>query len=155
MDKRIDLINKIVEKKKNYNRKTQLGLSEHKFSHIVRDTADTLNYELPYIYLKLLEITDGIDHNGIVLYASETAEINGRPDRQIEGITEANKLWREGDNQNIFVFAESGDYLYVHNLENNQFQVVDRITQDEICTFDTFEKLLVTVLKNMLDVYDY
>jgi len=155
MDKISDLINQIREKKKNYNRQTQLGLSEHKFSHLVKNTADILNYELPYIYLKLLEITDGIDHNGIVIYASETADINGRPDRQIEGVIKANKLWREGENENIFVFAESGDYLYIHNLKNSQFQVVDRITQDEICTFDTLDKLLITGLENMLDIYDY
>jgi len=155
LDRLRDLIGQIDEKKNKYNRKLQLGLPEQQLSDLVNDSENELNYNLSNTYLLFLKITDGLDHNGIVIYASKTSELNGLPDRRIEGIVEANKLWREGENEMIFIYAESGDYLYIHDLEINKFQIVDRITQDEICTFDTFDRLLFTALENMLDIFAY
>lgn len=125
------------------------------------DSASQLAYTLPSEYLELLATHDGIDCNGIQLYASapETKE-NGldRPEYLKRGFVEANLIWRDYEPNRFYAFfAESGDKLYCHNLRTNQFEIVDRITKTPIyapSSFDTCEELLEKMLNHMLDHYD-
>ncbi|HLK97971.1 MAG TPA: hypothetical protein VK364_09400, partial [Hymenobacter sp.] len=72
-------------------------------------------------------------------------------------LVEANEQWREfKPNESFVFFAESGDRLYCHNLINNRFEMVDRITKeldDESDSFTTCDKLLEYVFNHMLDRY--
>ena len=120
-----------------------------------------LDYRFPAAYLEVLRVADGIDSNGIVLYASETQPLAGhadRPDYTIEGIVDANLTWRDyAPNQQFVFFAEAGDVVYCHDLTKNKFQIMDRIAQDvdsESDVFNTCEELMEKVLNHMLDRYD-
>ena len=109
----------------------------------------------------MLKLHDGISCNGIQLYASQD-KIQITPDEQprylFSGLVEANQQWREFEpNRDFVFFAESGDRLYCHNLINNQFEIVDRITKeldDEGDSFATCEKLLAWMFNHMLNRYD-
>lgn len=119
-----------------------------------------LDYQFPATYLEVLSVADGIDSNGIVLYASETQPLVGhadRPDYTIEGIVDANLTWRDyKPNQRFVFFAEAGDMVYCHDLTKNTFQIMDRIAQDvdsESDVFTTCEELMEKVLNHMLNRY--
>ena len=120
-----------------------------------------LSYVLPAEYLELLAMHDGIDCNGIQLYASEPKiEDNGSgsPEYLKRGFVEANLIWRDYEpNKQYAFFAESGDKLYCHNLTADKFEIVDRVTKALIykpSSFGTFNKLLEQLLNHMLDRYE-
>lgn len=124
------------------------------------DRGRELDYSFPAAYLDVLSIVDGIDSNGIVLYASETQPLAGHTDRldyTIEGIVEANLIWRNHEpNKNFVFFAEAGDMVYCHDLTTDKFQIMDRIAQDvddESDLFGTCEELLEKIFNHMLDRY--
>lgn len=125
------------------------------------DSTAQLAYELPSEYVEILAMHDGVDCNGIQLYASEPKiednNLLGRPEYLKRGFVEANLIWREYEPNNQYVFfAESGDKLYCHNLTTSRYEVVDRITKAPIyepSSFDTFNELLKQVLNHMLDRY--
>ncbi|HEX8349526.1 MAG TPA: YrhA family protein, partial [Hymenobacter sp.] len=78
-----------------------------------------LGYTLPEAYGQLLLVTDGIDLNGIQLYASKArlrVTPEGRTKYSFRGLVEVNEQWREFELNKEFVFlAESGEVLYCHN----------------------------------------
>ncbi|WP_231590603.1 YrhA family protein [Hymenobacter terrenus] len=120
-----------------------------------------LNYHLPSAYLDLLRLANGIDANGIQLYASQAqtrVTPEGRTKYLFRGIVEANEQWRDfPPNKEFVFFAESGDVLYCHNLTSGKFEIVDRITNELIyqpSSFDTCEKLLEKLLNHMLNCYE-
>ncbi len=122
------------------------------------ECARLLAYSLPAEYLELLALHDGVDCNGIQLYASEVqtqTTVSGRIKYLKRGLVEANLIWREFEpNKDYVVFAESGSDLYQHNLQTNQFEVADRVGRTVFNTFATAEELFETVLNHMLDRYE-
>jgi SMI1-KNR4 cell-wall len=127
---------------------------------VCAESVQKLGYTLPEAYLQLLQITNGIDCNGIQLYASQ-AQMRLAEERRkfvFRGIVEANEQWREYEpNQQYVFFAESGGELYCHNLKNGNFEIVDRITKEliyEPSSFADCEGLLKVLLNHMLDRYD-
>lgn len=121
-----------------------------------------LDYVLPSAYLELLAVSNGLDWNGIQLYASQ-ARTRVTPEGQIKyslrGLVEVNEQWRNFPPNKEFVFlAESGDVLYCHNLTSGRFEIVDRITKemddDQTDAFDSCDALLEKLLNHMLGRYD-
>ncbi len=125
-----------------------------------QQVVNELSYSLPNPYLDLLKIADGIDCNGFQLYSGKTQKMLGFEDREgylILSLVEANAIWREHEPNNQYIFfAESGDVLYCHNLTNNRFEIVDRLTKEltyEPSSFETCDELLQQLLNHMLDRY--
>ncbi len=134
--------------------------SGERLQRLVNRALEELNYRFPAAYLDALGIVDGIDSNGIVLYASETQPLLGqltRSDYNIEGILEANIQWRDNKaNERFMFYGEAGDVVYCHDLTTNKFQFMDRVAQDvdsENDVFDTCEELLKKMFNHMLDRY--
>lgn len=135
--------------------------SHEQLQKLASRASEELNYRFPATYLEMLSVADGIDSNGILLYASETQLLAGntaRPDYIIEGVVEANLLWRDYESNQKYVFyGEAGDMVYCHNLTTDKFQIMDRISQDVDSEFDVFgtcEELFEKILNHMLDRYD-
>ncbi len=105
----------------------QEPLKEEELQSLKHRFEKTMCSKLDEYYLKILSITNGIDNNGVVLYASETKEIKGYNDRFIEGIIEANDIWHEDIyKKNLIFYAESELYLFYQNTFNNLFYCVYR-----------------------------
>lgn len=117
--------------------------------------AATLTYELPQVYSALLAVADGIDWNGVVLYASETRlGTTGEPESQ--GLLNTNmhlRLTYTPDKDFVY-FAESGMDAYRHNLLTNKFEVADRVATSVFETFGTADELFNRLLTDMLLVDD-
>ncbi|WP_231590643.1 YrhA family protein [Hymenobacter terrenus] len=129
---------------------------------VQEEATQKLRYTLPPAYLDLLRLSNGLDWNGVQLYASQPrtrVTPEGRMKYLFRGIVEANEQWRDfPPNEEFIFFAESGDVLYCYNLTSGKFEIVDRITKemddDQTDAFDTCEELLETLLNHMLDRYE-
>ena len=93
------------------------------FRQVIRQR---LNYELPDLYADILLRTDGIDSNGVVLYASKQY-FQGEK-FILQGLLEANLLLHAyAPNLDFIYFAESGMDLCRHSLQSSQFEVCTRV----------------------------
>ncbi|HEX8326888.1 MAG TPA: YrhA family protein [Hymenobacter sp.] len=150
------LVNTVLDRLKQYEVKKQPPLSKKSQEVFRRRVADTLSYELPPVYLGLLAVADGLDWNGIVLYASET-RLRDDDELDAQGLLEANiqlRLAHTPDKDFVY-FAESGMDAYRHNLAANKFEVADRVVGDSVFEpFDTAEELFQHLLTNMLNAGD-
>ncbi|HEX8656250.1 MAG TPA: YrhA family protein [Hymenobacter sp.] len=108
---------------------------------------------LPHAYLDLLAVTDGLDWNGAVLYASETRLRNDELD--IQGLLEASIQLRLAytPDKDFVYFAESGMDFYRHNLQTGKFEISARIGGTVFAAFETAEELFVQILNHMLGNY--
>ncbi|HEX8349472.1 MAG TPA: YrhA family protein [Hymenobacter sp.] len=157
----LSLIAEIQTELEEYGDKMETPTPASRLAELREVTQQRFDYALPAIYVAVLELHDGISCNGIQLYASQdkvqiTPE--GRSRYLFGGLVEANEQWREFEpNRDFVFFAESGDRLYCHNLLNNRFEIVDRITKeldDPADSLATCEQLLRVLFNHMLDRYD-
>ena len=131
----------------------QPGLPEADVTAFRRTVAQRLNYELPALYTDLLSRTDGLDSNGVVLYASRPYFQGAKLLQQ--GFVEANQLLRAyAPNLDFVYFAESGMDLYRHNLVSNEFEVCTRVGLRTMVTFATAEAFFQQIFADMLDAVD-
>ena len=147
------LIEKIKNEREQFNLKLQKGANEDCIKILLSHSVSKFNYKIPVEYLDFLRIVDGLFYNGIQIYATK-AVIEMPQNITIEGFVEANEMWKNDERKKRYiVFAESGDALYVHNLNNNNYEYVDRITLDVIETKNNCKELFDLVLNHILDNY--
>jgi hypothetical protein len=148
-----ELIYQIKKEGEQFNLEMQQGATSIDITILVSKTFDKFSYEIPEEYLDLLREMDGIFYNGIEVYA--TTEIEFPRNIKIEDFIEANEIWRDDERKkNYIIFAESGDALYVHNLNNNEYEYVDRITLEVIETIPNSKRLFNLILNHILENYD-
>ena len=117
---------------------------------------ENFQYKLPNHYLKILEVSDGVDFNGYKLYASKTRYII-KYDCYIEGFLEANGLWEEYEentDHHLIMFGETGDDLYLFDKRNQKFKITDKVGGDAYEEFETFEELIERFFRNALGMFE-
>lgn len=133
--------------------RVQPALSNEELETFRQSVIQQLNYQLPDSYTNILSHTDGLDSNGVVLYASRQY-FQGEK-FLLQGFLEANLLLRSyAPNLDFIYFAESGMDLYRHNLQSNQFEVCTRVGLRAMETFATATELFKQILDDMLDAVD-
>lgn len=102
-------------------------------------------------YLKFLRITNGLDWDGLTIFAATTTLIVGYEDRWIQGFVEANLAYRDFSPMNDFiVFGEDDLLIFVYDLKKCEYQTRDRIAMDVIDIFFSFEELILHALQRHL-----
>jgi hypothetical protein len=94
---------------------------------------------------------DGLDWDGLVIYASKTTALADHSDRFIEGWIEANQGFRSNPlMKQLLVFGDSGVDLYVYEPAKRQYSARDRVSLDLNESFASFEEMLAAALKTRL-----
>jgi hypothetical protein len=107
-----------------------------------------LESSLPEEYCEFLARTNGLDWNGLVVYATQRSPIVGRTDVVIEGFVEGNLNYRGFEQMKEYlIFADDGTVLYVYNVVVRKYQVILRVGLSVLGTFDSFSELLFDALK--------
>lgn len=133
--------------------RVQPVLSEEEAAAFRQVIRQRLSYELPVSYTTILAQTDGLDSNGVMLYASRQY-FQGEK-FLLQGFLEANLLLRAyAPNLDFIYFAESGMDLYRHNLQSKQFEVCTRVGLRPMETFATATEFFQQILDDMLDAVD-
>ncbi|MDO6819030.1 YrhA family protein [Zobellia sp. 1_MG-2023] len=152
-----ELIVEIKNEQKEYGENLQPPAEIENTHKLKLKILESFNFNLSPIYLDILEITNGIDYDGTVLYATETTKIVGYDDRFIDGFFEANEIWHEDEYKKSFlVYAESDMYLFFQSLEDSKFYVVPKDSLDVIVyqtlnSKDFFQKILESFLGRFVE----
>ncbi len=112
---------------------------------------EKLSAELPEEYAAFLLKHDGLNWNGLFVYASEKSPIAGSPGNFIQGFVEINLLYREDKwFEDYLVFGEGNMDLYVRQVSSGEYQVIDRVPGNLIETLPSFNELLAKAIKSHL-----
>ncbi len=86
-----------------------------------------LGMELPLVYKELLRRQNGLDWNGLVIYASRRGNLHGFTDRTIEGLIEANLSWRDVDDdvKDYLVLGDHGETLFAYHNPTKKYRELD------------------------------
>jgi hypothetical protein len=142
------LLTQVGAKQAKYGEQSQPPCTEERLGRLRRRVREEIDAELPEGYADFLRTQDGLNHNGLFIYASETSPVVGAKDATIEGIVDANLGWRDDEHFNDYlVFGEGNMDLYVRHLPTGEYQVIDRTPGNLIETQPSFDQLLAAALK--------
>lgn len=106
---------------------------------------------LPPEYAEFLKHMDGLNWNGLMIYASSMRVAADPENSFIQGFVEANLLWRDYDpNKAYLIFAESGLSKYVFNIATSEYQILDRSSMERVKSVGSFEELITNAVTDHL-----
>lgn len=146
------LLNAVLAERAPQEKPMQPPLSAERRQAFEQRVTQIFGYALPEAYLDVLAASDGLDWNGIKIYASE---LYAQGEVFIHmGFVEANVQLRQYEpNRDFIYFADSGMDAYRHNLVTNEFEVSDRVGGTVFDSFATAEELFAQVFNHMLGNY--
>jgi SMI1 / KNR4 family (SUKH-1) len=131
-----------------YGEQSQPPCPDERLARLRRRVHDDLGAVLPDEYAAFLRTQDGLNHNGLFVYASETTPIVGAAGATIQGIVEANLTWRDDEQMvSYLVFGDGNLDLYALHVPTGEYHVVDRVPGNLIATYPSFEQLLAAALE--------
>lgn len=143
-----ELLKTIGERASSYGESLQPPCSTESLAALHNRVQDELGVQLPEEFAAFLAKVNGLDWNGLVIYASERSPIVGYTDRFIEGIVEGNLSHRDQEPMNDFlVFGDDGDALYTFCISDRSYQVITTIGLTVLETFATFDELLTNAME--------
>jgi hypothetical protein len=142
------LLTQVGAEQARYGERSQPPCTEERLERLRQRAREELGAEVPEEYADFLRARDGLNHNGLFIYASETSPVAGGTDATIEGFVEANLGWRDDEHFNGYlVFGEGNMDLYVRHLPTGEYQVIDRTPGNLIETHPSFAQLIAAALK--------
>ena len=102
-----------------------------------------LGLELPADYLDFLAHSDGLDWNGVVIYASEPLPIVMHPDRSIAGVVEMNLVFRDDRSfHDLLVLGSDGMDIYAYRVPTGAYEVRDEVPHELVAENPSFEDMM-------------
>ena len=65
-----------MTRKNLYGEKINIGATEEEIQPLVKETQNELNVDLPSEYARILEVVNGIEFNGFILYGIDPELLN-------------------------------------------------------------------------------
>jgi hypothetical protein len=109
------LIERIKQQNEKYGDKIQLPAALKEIEVLSNQVSEKYNIPLSEAYKNILLQTNGVDNDGVVIYASEKTTIIGYEDRYIDGFLEANEDWQSNDDFSKFLFLPIQICIYLFN----------------------------------------
>ena len=142
------LLTRVGEEQARYGERSQPPCTEERLERLRRRARAELGTEVPEEYAAFLRAQDGLNHNGLFIYASETSPVAGAADATIEGLVEANLGWRDDEFFNDYLVLGEGNMdLYVRHLPTGEYQTLDRTPGNLIESHPSFDQLMAAALK--------
>ena len=142
------LLEELEAERARYGGQRQPACSDDRLERLRRRVRDELGTELPNEYAAFLRTQDGLNYNGLFIYASETTPVVGARNATIQGIVEANLGWRDLEEMSTYlVFGDGNMDLYVRHLPTGEYHVIDRVPGNLIERYPSFEQLLAAALR--------
>ncbi|MDR2089733.1 MAG: SMI1/KNR4 family protein [Clostridiales Family XIII bacterium] len=142
-------LNEIVQEKQLYGEKTNNGASKDETKSFNKKVKKELGGFLPKAYMDILEIVNGIEFNGIILYGIDENEMGEVPNQPIHGLLKYNKIWYENEWQRKYIFLGEGNISwYVYDKHRNKYFELDNPSGSESKEFTHFEDMFENLLSD-------
>lgn len=145
------LLKRVAEEQRRFDSGLQPPGTEEQLQFLVARAGHDLHTDLPAEHLDFLRLTNGLDWNGVVVYASDTVPIVGHPDRSIPGIVEMNLNYREDPRfKDLLVIGSNGMDIYSYRISTGEYEVYDEVPHELIDTIPEFDDLMTRALTRSL-----
>ncbi len=122
--------------------------TEEALTHLLQRTREEFGADLPQQYLDFLRVTDGLNWDGLFIYASASSLVAKNPAILMHSFVEDNLDWRSDEHWNDYlVFADSDMNLYALNLAAGRYEFQDRYCGNVISSFGTFNALITEAFR--------
>lgn len=146
-----DKLQEIVQEKNLYGEKINIGATEGEIQLFIKEIKDELNVDLPDDYVKILEVVNGIEFNGFILYGIDEKLLDKPQNQHINGLIEYNKIWYENKWQKQYLFlGESNISWYVYDLITCKYYELDNPSGRENEEFNSLDYLTEKLLSDAL-----
>jgi len=146
-----DLLKRVAEEQRQFGSSLQPPITEEQLQLLVMSASKELRTELPGEYINFLRLTNGLDWNGVVVYAGDTTAITGHPDRSIPGIIEMNLNYRDDPRfEDLLVLGSNGMDIYTYRISSGGYEVYDEVPHELMEIFPTFDELMTRALSRSL-----
>ena len=107
-----DKLQEIIQEKKIYGEKVNIGATEEEIGMFFKEVKAELNVDLPNDYANILELVNGLEFNGFILYGIDQILLSKQPNQSINGLIEYNKIWYENEWQKKYIFIGESSLLF-------------------------------------------
>lgn len=145
-------LQQIVQEMKSYGEEINNGVATAEIQLFLEKSKTELHVAVPDEYLKILEVVNGIEFNGFILYGIDEELLDAQQNQSIHGMIESNKIWYEDEWQKRYLFlGESDISWFVYDLEKHQYCELDNPSGTECEVFDNVEDLVEKILCDALE----
>lgn len=146
-----DKLQEIIQEKKIYGEKVNIGATEEEIGMFFEKVKAELNVDLPNDYANILELVNGLEFNGFILYGIDQILLSKQPNQSINGLIEYNKIWYENEWQKKYIFiGESNISWYVYDFAECKYAELDNPSGRENEVFSSLEDMVEKVLSDAL-----
>ena len=146
-----DKLQEIIQEKKIYGEKVNIGATEEEIGMFFKKVKAELNVDLPNDYANILELVNGLEFNGFILYGIDQILLSKQPNQSINGLIEYNKIWYENEWQKKYIFiGESNISWYVYDFAECKYAELDNPSGRENEVFSSLEDMVEKVLSDAL-----
>lgn len=146
-----DKLQEIIQEKKIYGEKVNIGATEDEIEIFFKEAKVELNVDLPNDYANILEIVNGLEFNGFILYGIDQSLLSKQPNQSINGLIEYNKIWYENECQKKYIFiGESNISWYVYDFTECKYVELDNPSGRENEVFSSLEYMVEKILSDTL-----
>lgn len=146
-----DKLQEIVQEKNLYGEKINIGATAENVQLFLKEIKTELKVDLPGDCVKILEVVNGIEFNGFILYGIDQYLLGMQPNQTINGLIEYNKIWHENEWQKKYIFlGESNISWYVYDLMECRYYELDNPSGRVNEVFNSLECLVEKLLSDAL-----
>ena len=152
-----DALDAVRASRKKWKRPMQPPCSPEDLGRLCEASVKSFGIEPPRGYLDFLRVTDGMNENGLHVYASRPArdavsDVSGG-EYLIAGFVEENvghRLDRDGYDE-LLVFAYSSLYVHVQDIRSGRFGLLphENAPDEPAEVFDSFDELMLDAIRRI------
>ena len=146
-----ELLKRVGEEQRRFGSGLQPATTGEQIQVLIERSRKELHTEPPSDYLNFLRLTNGLDWNGVVIYASDTVPIVGHQDRTIPDLVEMNLNYREDPRfEDLLVLGSNGMDIYTYRISNGVYEIYDEVPHELVESIPTFDELITNALTRSL-----
>lgn len=145
----LNFLQEIEQREQDNNGKMQPPASAQQIAALSQNAKSKLGVDVPPSFLDFLRLHNGLNWNGLFIYAAEKVHNAGTEDGSIQGVVEENEGYRMDDDKfnDLFVFGDSDISFYVLDSSSNKYDVLDKVSLDRFGSFNSFDELMTEALQ--------
>lgn len=127
------------------------GASKSEIEIFMEFLSNELKITVPKNYLDVLEVVNGMEFNGFIIYGIDGKLLTEKPLQNINGFVENNKIWYENEWQRKYVFlGDSNISWYVYDDELLKYHELSKPSGAILNTFEDIDSLLDKLMEDAL-----
>ncbi|MDQ0226126.1 YrhA family protein [Metabacillus niabensis] len=144
-------LTEIKEEEKIVGAELNGAASDEEIEIFKKAVKEKLNVELPLEYIRFLQVINGLEFNGSIIYGIDQEIVEKKPKNKIDGFIDSNQVWHEVEHQRKYLFfGDDSISWYVFDKEKKQYKLLDKPSGDELEDFNGFDEMIERIMSDAL-----